>query len=497
MTTRKRILLAEDESIAADYLILSLERMGYEVCHVVQSGEEVIQKAHEDKPDLILMDITLKGQIDGISAAQALHDQIDTPVIYLTAKTDETTFQMAKLTEPYAYLVKPYELSQLKHAIELALFKHSFETRIKESENRYRTIFNVNDNALVIIDRSGLITMVNEAFEHISGISKAEIEYLKNWKEIFDREEHDTINDQLELVFNESCGTKRHIEARITDSSGRHKIAYINIKRFPGTNTLIISMTDITELKHAEDKINMLNQQLNKTNTELKHEIKLREQVERQLRHQATHDHLTGLPNRVLLFDRMKQSLSFEARHNSLLAIMILDLDNFKGINDTLGHLSGDLLLKKVAQVLQKCMRQYDTVGRMGGDEFVIVVNDVNSVQDIVAFAEKVTGVFQRSFEIGERKVQVTTSIGVAVYPLHGTSIEELLKKADVAMYAAKQSGRNTYHLFYEAMDMDTTGVSVQKQRRRATTGIERRFRDFFISAEPPENAKYKILPPT
>lgn len=241
----------------------------------------------------------------------------------------------------------------------------------------------------------------------------------------------------------------------------------------------------------------MLNQQLNKTNTELKHEIKLREQVERQLRHQATHDHLTGLPNRVLLFDRMKQSLSFEARHNSLLAIMILDLDNFKGINDTLGHLSGDLLLKKVAQVLQKCMRQYDTVGRMGGDEFVIVVNDVNSVQDIVAFAEKVTGVFQRSFEIGERKVQVTTSIGVAVYPLHGTSIEELLKKADVAMYAAKQSGRNTYHLFYEAMDMDTTGVSVQKQRRRATTGIERRFRDFFISAEPPENAKYKILPPT
>ena len=251
-------------------------------------------------------------------------------------------------------------------------------------------------------------------------------------------------------------------------------------------------MTDITERKHAEDEIRLLNQQLNKTNTELKHEIKLREQVERQLRHQATHDHLTGLPNRVLLFDRMKQSLAFEARHNSLLAIMILDLDNFKSINDTLGHLSGDLLLKKVAQELQKCMRQYDTVGRMGGDEFVIVVNDVNSVQDIVAFAEKVKGVFQRSFEIGERQVQVTTSIGVAVYPLHGTSIEDLLKKADVAMYAAKQSGRNTYHFFYEAMDMDEIGVSIQKQRRRATIGIERHFRDFFISAGPPEKTGYK-----
>ncbi|MDD2849930.1 MAG: GGDEF domain-containing protein, partial [Desulfuromonadaceae bacterium] len=199
----------------------------------------------------------------------------------------------------------------------------------------------------------------------------------------------------------------------------------------------------------------------------LNQEIALRERIEKQLRYKATHDYLTGLPNRVLLFDRLRQAIAFEERHNTLIALMVLDLDNFKNINDTMGHLSGDILLKKVSQGLQKCMRQYDTVGRLGGDEFVIIVNDTKSIQDIITFAEKVQAVFQEPFDILGQPTYVTTSIGVAVFPLHGASIEALLRKADMAMYVAKKEGRNTFRFFADSMILKEADQNIMRSKRR------------------------------
>ncbi len=484
MTTHSRILIAEDETISATYLIQSLVRMGYEVTSVVQTGEEVIEKAYEDKPDLILMDITLGGKIDGISAATTVRSHTDIPIIYLTANTNEEVFELAKLTDPYAYLVKPYELYQLKIAIEIALFKHLFERRLKESENRYRTIFEASDNAMMVVDMNGGIAMVNEEFEHMSGCSKESVERNKSWTEFFDADECRKVEEHLRQASSDSGNIRTHFEAEFTDTEGNRKIVYVNIKRFPGSTTHIISMSDISEFKNAEHKIRLLNTELNETNKELKHEIVLRERVEKQLRHKATHDSLTGLPNRVLLFDRLKQALAFEARHNTLLAVMIVDLDNFKTINDTMGHLSGDVLLKNVAQELQKCMRQYDTVGRLGGDEFVIIVNDVSSIQDIITFAEKVKGVFQKPFDIVGQQTYVSSSIGVAVYPLHGSDINTLLKKADMAMYAAKRDGRNTFRFFYDALDAKGSDQSVTQSSRPSTEGIDLLFRSFISEDE-------------
>ncbi|CAH2031366.1 diguanylate cyclase domain-containing protein [Trichlorobacter ammonificans] len=479
MTTYSRILLAEDEKISADYLKQALVQMGYDIAGVVQTGEAAIQVALEEKPDLILMDISLGGKIDGITAAATIRSQTDMPIIYLTANTSDSVFDQAKCTDPYAYLVKPYELYQLKHAIELALFKHRFEKKLKESEIKYRTIFEASDNAMLVIAPDGTIVMVNEEFEHMTGCPKTDVEHRKHWSEYFSEGERNTIEEYLQQALTETGNIHRHFEAVLTDRSGNSRIVYVNIRKFPGTTTCIISMSDISELKAAEHVITSLNNELNDTIKELKHEIVRRERVERQLRHRASHDPLTGLPNRVLLFDRLKQGLAFEARNNKLLAVMILDLDNFKSINDTMGHLSGDLLLKNVAQELQKCMRQYDTVGRIGGDEFVVVVNDVNSIQDIITFAEKIKAVFQKPFNIVGQQTYITTSIGVAVYPLHGSTIETLLKKADMAMYAAKRDGRNTFRFFYDALDAKTDEQAVVKTGRRATHGMDQFFRLF------------------
>lgn len=453
MTTAAKILLAEDDSSAARYLNNSLIRMGYEISGTVHTGEDVFEKANESKTDLILMDITLGGEIDGITAAQNVHAQLDIPVIYITANTDSDVFERAKLTEAYAYIIKPYDLSQLQNAIEITLFKHGFEKRLKESENRYRAIFEAGDNAMMLIDENSHIIMVNEQFENMTGCSKESVENRKSWTDFFDDKERSRLEEKLERAGDNGSAERRRFESSLINSDGTTRIVYANVKKIPGTDIRIISMNDISELKLAEREIRLLNSELSSKNRGLNQEITLRERVERQLRHKATHDHLTGLPNRVLLFDRMKQAFAFEARHNTLIALMILDLDNFKSINDTMGHLSGDILLKNVALGLQKCMRQYDTVGRIGGDEFVIIINDAESIQDITTFVEKVQSIFQEPFDILGQPTYMTTSIGVAIFPLHGSTIEALLKKADLAMYIAKKDGRNTFRVYSESME--------------------------------------------
>ena len=467
MTTNARILLAEDDAIAARHLNHSLLRMGYQITGVVQTGEEVIKSVTENLPDIILMDITLGGKIDGISSVQKVHGQFDIPVIYITANSDNEVFERAKHTDPYAYLIKPFEIYQLQNAIEIAIFKHTMKKQLKESENRYRTIFEVSDNAMMLVNEQSTITMVNEQFENMTGCSKASVENLKTWTEFFEDSERSKMEERLRQAGNDASATRQYFESTLVDNKGNAKVIYTNVKKIPDSNICIVSMNDISELKFAEKEIRLLNNELNTINKGLNQEITLREKIEKQLRYKATHDHLTGLPNRVLLFDRLKQAFAFDERHNTLIALMILDLDNFKTINDNMGHLSGDILLKKVALGLQKCMRQYDTVGRLGGDEFVIIINDADTIQDIITFTEKVQEVFQKPFDILGQQTYVTTSIGVAVFPLHGSTIETLFKKADVAMYVAKKSGRNTFRFFSDSMDVKGSTQESMRTKRR------------------------------
>lgn len=486
MTSNAKILLAEDDATAARHLEQALLRMGYRITAVVRSGEEVIENVAANLPDIILMDITLGGKTDGICAVQKVHALFDTPVIYLTANSDKEVFERAKQTEPYAYLIKPYELYQLQNAIEIALYKHNLKNQLKDSENRYRTIFEVSDNAMMLVDEHSTITMVNEQFENLTGFSKEAVEQMKVWTDFFGEGERSKLEERLRHTEGDAFAPRQHFESIIVDNKGDTKVVYTNVKKIPDTNTWIVSMNDISDLKLAEREIRTLNNELSAINQGLNQEITLRQRVEKQLRYKATHDHLTGLPNRVLLFDRLKQAFAFEERHNTLIALMILDLDNFKNINDTMGHLSGDILLKKVALGLQKCMRQYDTVGRLGGDEFVIIINDADTVQDIITFTEKVQDVFRVPFDILGQQTYVTTSIGIAVYPLHGSSIETLLKKADTAMYVAKKSGRNTFRFFSDSMDEKDSTQKNMRTKRRMSLMEKSAHNDFLTDVAPP-----------
>jgi diguanylate cyclase (GGDEF)-like protein/PAS domain S-box-containing protein len=178
-------------------------------------------------------------------------------------------------------------------------------------------------------------------------------------------------------------------------------------------------------------------------------DITERKQMEEQIRNLAYIDPLTNLPNRRLLLDRLAQALSRAKRYQLSLAIMFLDLDNFKQINDTLGHNIGDDLLKEVAVRLNKCVRSGDTVSRSGGDEFIIVLSEITHPKDAALVADKIIKAFNAPVQVADRTLNVSTSIGIAVYPIHGSDdAQELLKKADKSMYAAKKAGGNAYQFF-------------------------------------------------
>jgi diguanylate cyclase (GGDEF)-like protein/PAS domain S-box-containing protein len=166
------------------------------------------------------------------------------------------------------------------------------------------------------------------------------------------------------------------------------------------------------------------------------------------IHHMAHYDILTDLPNRSLLSDRLHQSIMTSRRDQSQLALMFLDLDMFKYINDRLGHDIGDLLLKEVAKRILECLRESDTAARIGGDEFVVLLPSVDSVQTALMVAEKIRHALSLPFEISGHSLVISSSIGIAVYPEHGSEEKVLLKNADTAMYLAKQNGRNTVVLY-------------------------------------------------
>jgi len=192
-----------------------------------------------------------------------------------------------------------------------------------------------------------------------------------------------------------------------------------------------------------------------------------------QMSYMAEHDVLTGLPNRALLIDRLAQSIALAQRHEKKVALMYLDLDHFKHVNDSLGHAVGDQLLQSVAKRLQRCVRLSDTVSRQGGDEFVVLLTEIDEVPDALLTAEKVIEAMARPHVVSGSQLHVTISIGISIYPDDGGDVETMLRNADTAMYQAKKTGRNHFHLFHP--EMNARAVARQSVEQALHGALEER----------------------
>ncbi len=183
--------------------------------------------------------------------------------------------------------------------------------------------------------------------------------------------------------------------------------------------------------------------------------------AEDQIRHLALHDSLTGLPNRLQFHQHLDRAVARAKRHGQLMAVFGLDLDRFKDVNDTLGHATGDALLEEVAARLKESVRESDLVGRLGGDEFAIVAEDINAPEDAMRLARRVCTALSETYHVNGHELTISASIGIAIGPVDSEPSDTLLKNADLALYRAKEDGRNTFRFFEPAMD-----AALQRRRR-------------------------------
>jgi diguanylate cyclase (GGDEF)-like protein len=235
----------------------------------------------------------------------------------------------------------------------------------------------------------------------------------------------------------------------------------------------------ISELRETEKLLAEKSLHLEKT-------LRTHKEAEQSLVQVTNFDVLTGLPNRFLFLDRLGHAISRSARNHRMVAVLLLDIDNFKTINDTLGHTHGDLLLQDVADRLRCCVLEDDTLARIGGDEFAIVLEGVSEIEEIAAIAQKIMAIFSLSFAPSGQEIYVTPSMGITIYPMDGHDSDSLLKNADAAMYSAKEYGRN--HFRFYTTDMNALAIERFAMEGALRRAIERE--EFVLHYQPQVDIK-------
>jgi diguanylate cyclase (GGDEF)-like protein/PAS domain S-box-containing protein len=314
---------------------------------------------------------------------------------------------------------------------------------LRESEERFRSAFAHAAIGMALVTREGRWLQVNRALCDFLGYAEAEL-LATDLEAVGHPEDRETERIQTERLFAGEIPSYE-LEKRFLHAQGHAVWALVSGSAVrdseDGPLNLILQLQDITERKRGEARIHQL----------------------------AHYDPLTELPNRALFRDRLEQAIARARRNQQQIGLLFLDLDRFKAINDSLGHDFGDQLLAAAARRLTSSLRGSDTIARMGGDEFTVLIGDVVHAQDAGAVAQKVLGVLARPFQLEDQEVFTSASIGVAVYPADGEDAEDLIKNADSAMYQAKAAGKNAFRFY--AADMNArarTRLELESSLRRA-----------------------------
>lgn len=334
--------------------------------------------------------------------------------------------------------IVPPLLSLVGASVAITGYIAHLREELKKSKEFLQSVINTIPDPIFVKDQHHRWIVLNDAFCRFIGYSKETL-LEKTDHDFFSLEQADVFWQQDELVF--QVGIEQEHEEALTNATGTtYDIATKrSLHRDAAGNRFLVGVIrDITERKRMEAELRRTAAELVRSNAELR-------QAENRLRRMAYFDTLTGLPNRDLLTERLSQALALAQDHNRLVAVLFLDLDGFKRINDTHGHDMGNLLLKAVSQRLTGCLRGSDTVARLGGDEFVVLLPAVPSASDVTRVAEKILNRLCQKFLLEETHLQITTSIGISLYPTHGKDMDTLLKQADLAMYTAKSLGKNRY----------------------------------------------------
>ena len=312
------------------------------------------------------------------------------------------------------------------------------EAAMRESELRYRLLFEQNAAGVCVTDLDGTIVDCNTTFARLVGLKRNDLAG-KNIGTLYARR----VEREELMSLLQDAQSLNGIEVELRRDDGQHVWILQNLALVgSGEHAMVhVTVVDISDRKRAEEQIEF----------------------------HAYHDVLTHLPNRRLFTDRLGVSLLRARRSGRPLAVMFIDLDHFKTINDTLGHTAGDELLLEMSQRLTTCVREEDTVARLGGDEFTMILSELREPEDAIGVAQKILDAVQQPMTIAGMTVELSASIGIALYPVDGFDVETLLRNADSAMYRAKESGRNNYQLCTDEMKTRALSrLSLESRLRKA-----------------------------
>jgi diguanylate cyclase (GGDEF)-like protein/PAS domain S-box-containing protein len=385
---------------------------------------------HRDGPtaiSAILVDLLLPDQagLGIVDSLFAIAPQI--PIIVLCSLQDAALAKTAIQRGAQDFLLKEHLNAYVLPKMLAAVMERAAitEALFAEKERAQVTLNSIGD-AVISTDIEGRITYLNVVAERLTGwtLKEAMDRPLQEVFRIIDAETRATIANPM-------------TEATEEDATVGLPPTCILIRR-DGVESAIEDSTAPIHDRHGRVTGAVM----------VFHDVSTAQALTRKLAYIAQHDTLTDLPNRALLNDRLQQAIALAQRHDTALALLYLDLDRFKQINDSLGHLVGDRLLQSVALRLTECVRATDTVSRLGGDEFVILLSEVAYEQDAAVSAEKLLHSIRMPYVLDDHELHVTASIGIVVYPSDGTAVEALMQNADSAMYEAKNLGRNTYQFY-------------------------------------------------
>ncbi|HEV7510997.1 MAG TPA: EAL domain-containing protein [Candidatus Acidoferrum sp.] len=353
------------------------------------------------------------------------------PILILSGTETECIARQAVEQGAQDYMLKnQLEQFRLKRVVRSMIELKSKEEAAIQQQERADVILSCTGDAVLISDAAGFVRHLNEPAESLTGWSCRE-----------------ALGRSLGEVFQTIDATSRQVTGDPWATAVGEK------KHVPLCSNCILVQRNGLEVAIEGSAAYTRDAMGNKTGAIFVfNDISVARAKSLELSHLAQHDFLTDLPNRVLLNDRITQAISFAARYSKQLAVMFVDLDGFKRINDSLGHTVGDKLLQSVASRLVACVRRSDTVSRLGGDEFVVLLYQVEHAEDAAFISKKILSSLAEPFSIDQKHLDISASIGVSTYPGDGQDAESLLHKADTAMYAAKKLGRNNCQFFKAAM---------------------------------------------
>ena len=457
-----KILIVDDEVLHQHSLMQLMTQHSYEV-DSANNGAEAIAKLKNNNFSLVLLDLNMGGSNGEEVMRFITEEKINTTIIVVSGETSFEAAENAIKHGAYDFISKPYSIDNLLNSVNNAVIKRQLETdnikmqaQLRESEKLHRYIVNKSPDIVYILDSQGRFTFINKRVETLLGYKMKDV-IGRHYTDLI----HEADLDKAQFKFNERRTGKRasiNIELKLK-CKNNDQVRNFDNRLLP----IEINSVGVYKAQETGDDRKFIG------TYGIARDITDRIEAEEIIRFQAYHDMLTRLPNRTLLKDRLHQAIAHAKRNKNKLSVMFLDLDRFKVINDTLGHMVGDKLLQAVAMRLRHCLREGDTLARIGGDEFTLLLPEVHSKNDAEIIASKIIKSLKMPFKIDNHELFVSTSIGISQYPEDGQTMESLIKHADIAMYSVKGKGKNGYEFYHiDMLDVYSKHLSLENDLRRA-----------------------------